>query len=195
MSEHDPAAPPEPLEPAAHAAAASLANGTPPAGGHPPSARPAFPFDIDAALAFLQACMASHPRVAYGLGAKAPSDVSKPGSPAPPGFVRIDCSGFVRAAVRRATHPPLGAFPDGSVVQHDWVKAHAFRRGAVDDGNLSDGKVRIAFLPPAAVASHIGHVVLLYDGKTLESHGGVGPDRRVWTGLPWRTKTEVFELT
>ena len=195
MSEHDPAAPPVPLEPAAHAAAAALTNGTPPPGGHPLAPTPKFPFDINAALAFLEACTSSHPRVTYGLGAKAPSDQSQPGNPAPPGFVHIDCSGFVRAAVRRSTKPEFTAFPDGSVVQHEWVKAHAFKKGAVDDGDLSDGKVRIAFLPPTAVASHIGHVVLIYDGKTLESHGGMGPDRRVWSNLPWRTKTEVFELT
>ncbi|HEX3406860.1 MAG TPA: hypothetical protein VHS81_06460 [Caulobacteraceae bacterium] len=194
MSEHDPAAPSEPLQPEAHAAAAALTNGTPPPGGHPPAATPELPLDIDKALAFLEACASCHPRVTYGLGAKAPSDASQPGNPCPPGFLHIDCSGFVRAAIRRSTQPPFTAFPDGSVVQHEWVKAHGFEKSSVDDGALSDGKLRIAFLPPSAVASHIGHVVLLYDGKTLESHGGVGPDRRVWANLPWRLHTEVFEL-
>jgi len=145
------------------------------------------PMDIDKALAFLHACMSSQPRVTYHLKAKTPGDASQPGNPAPPGFITLDCSGFVRAAIRRSTTPKLTAFPDGSVQQHDWVRAQGYPKTTVADGATEDGKVRIAFLPPAAVASHIGHVVLLFDGKTLESHGGVGPDRRVWNALPWRT--------
>jgi hypothetical protein len=153
------------------------------------------PIDIDQTIAFVTACMTSTPRVHYGLGVKIPSDASQPGDPSPPGFVAVDCSGFVRAAIRRSTHPQLTAFPDGSVVQHDWVDAHGFAAGAPDDGTLRDGRVRIAFLPPTASPDNIGHVVLIYNGETLESHGGVGPDRRVWTTLPWRTRTAVYRLT
>jgi hypothetical protein len=153
------------------------------------------PIDVAKALAFLNACTTSHPRVTYGLDKKAPNDASQPGDPAPPGFVQLDCSGFVRAAIRRSTTPKLAAFPDGSVQQHDWVKAQGYPKAAVADGAAQDGKVRIAFLPPNASPEHIGHVVLIHDGQTLESHGHVGPDRRQWTSLPWRTSTEVFELT
>ena len=52
--------------------------------------------------------------VSYKWGAKAPSldcDTSA--------IKRIDCSGFVRYAIARATHQQL-VVPDGSVNQHDW---------------------------------------------------------------------------
>ncbi len=150
--------------------------------------------DINQAWGFLQDCMTSVPRVRYGLGAKAPNDASQPGAPSPPGFLAIDCSGFVRSAIRRSTTPEAVGFPDGSVVQHGYV-AQRFPLGIVDDGDLQDGVVRIAFLPPAAEPSGIGHVVLLYNGVTLESHGGVGPDSRTWSALPWRIKTQVYALT
>ncbi|HEY1751710.1 MAG TPA: hypothetical protein VGG29_10620, partial [Caulobacteraceae bacterium] len=67
---------------------AALASAGPP----PPLA-----IDINKALAFVQACMSSKPRVGYGLGAKIKSDASQPGAPVPPGFLKVDCSGFVRA--------------------------------------------------------------------------------------------------
>ena len=153
------------------------------------------PIDIAKALTFLHACTTSQPRVSYGLDAKAPNDASQPGAPAPPGFVKLDCSGFVRAVIRRSTTPKMTQFPDGSVQQHDWVRAQGYPKATVADGGSLDGKVRIAFLPPHATPDHIGHVVLLHEGQTLESHGGVGPDRRNWSALPWRTHTEVFELT
>ena len=130
--------------------------------------------------------------------ASAPRPLRTPVSQAPPArrsFTKIDCSGFVRAAIRRSTLPELTAFPDGSVVQHDWTQAKGFPPGAVDDGELEDGRVRIAFLPPSAADSGIGHVVLIHQGQTLESHGGTGPDSRQWSTLPWRTSTKVFELT
>jgi hypothetical protein len=37
--------------------------------------------------------------------------------------------------------------------------------------------------------------VLIYQGKTLESHGHFGPDSRPWTGAGWQSKADVFVLT
>ena len=106
----------------------------------------------------------------------------------------VDCSGFVREAIRLATGPPA-PFPDGSVVQHDWVRNKGFQRATTADGGLSDDHVRIAFLRPQDVPSRIGHVVLLSGGRTIESHGGVGPDSRAWTGQGWQAKAFVYVLT
>jgi hypothetical protein len=53
-------------------------------------------FAIDRAQAFLDACEQSNPRVGYKLGAKCAFD-AVPGRD----FQNIDCSGFVREAVRR----------------------------------------------------------------------------------------------
>jgi hypothetical protein len=153
-------------------------------------AAPQLAIDIDRALAFLHDCQTSTPRVTYGLGAKVPFLGAVPGRD----FQRVDCSGFVREAIRRSTQP-TAAFPDGSVVQHEWVRSRGYEHGAVADGAKTDKSVRIAFLSPQASPQGIGHVVLIYQGKTLESHGGVGPDSRPWTGTGWQSKVDMFVLT
>lgn len=124
----------------------------------------------------------------YGLGAKAPSltcDTSEIHS--------VDCSGFVRYALARAAHVDIS---DGSVQQHEWIESHGFKRSTVADGKDMDGAVRIAFLTPAD-GGGVGHVVLIYSGLTLESHGSVGPDRRQWnTNLyPWMSRCQVYVLS
>jgi hypothetical protein len=158
---------------------------------HVESAGPpaSMPIDIAVAQAFLNACTTSHPRVTYGLGSKVPFFKAKPGVD----FTKVDCSGFVREAIREAT-TPMVPFPDGSVVQHDWLISKHFKKTTVASGKLTDGKVRIAFLSPADTSSHIGHVVLIHNGRTLESHGGVGPDSRPWTGESWQAASAVYEL-
>lgn len=138
--------------------------------------------------AFLQACQAA--RVGYALGAKVPDDNSVPGRD----FTTVDCSGFVRAAVHRATDPTV-PFPDGSVVQQDWVRAKGFACVGVGDGMLADGKVRIAFLNPQDSQGGVGHVVLVCNAFTAESHGGVGPDSRPFDGTGWQSKAKVYLLT
>jgi hypothetical protein len=150
---------------------------------------PASAVDLHRARAFLDACRTSIPRVTYGLGKKVPFLGAVPGRE----FTQVDCSGFVREAIRLSTSPPL-PFPDGSVNQHDWVRAHGFEKSTVPAGLQNDGMVRIAFLRPQDVSSGIGHVVLIAGGKTLESHGGVGPDSRRWDGSSWQAKTYVYVL-
>ena len=156
--------------------------------GAGPSGHALLIVDIGKAKAFLQECMTSDPRVRYGLGAKI-----KPGAVPGSGFKSVDCSGFVREAIRRSTD--LGTkFPDGSVVQHDWVADRGFQKVARSEGTRRDGAVRIAFLRPIDSPKKIGHVVLLYDGATLESHGGVGPNSRPWTVQGWQSKAHVYVL-
>lgn len=145
-------------------------------------------FDLSKAQAFLKACMTSTPRVTYGLGAKVPFHGAVPGKD----FTKVDCSGFVREAIRLSTNPPT--FPDGSVVQHDWIREHGFQKATVDDGKLNDDVVRIAFLRPQDSPHGIGHVVLISRAVTLESHGGVGPDARAWDGSDWQAKAFVYVL-
>ncbi len=158
-------------------------------GAAPPS--PAYPLAIDIAAmtAFLEQCESSAPRVTYALGAKVGHATDVPGRD----FHSVDCSGFVRQALLRSTHPVV-PFPDGSVTQHDWVAARGFPTATVADGKRDDGKVRIAFLSPTPTHK-IGHVVLLHRGATLESHSQVGPDSRPWTGEAWQGETHLFELT
>lgn len=144
-------------------------------------------FSIASANSFLNACTSSTPRVRYGLGSKVPFFGAVPGRD----FTKVDCSGFIREAIRRATTPRL-RFPDGSVVQHDYVKERGFEKVSPSDGVLKDGIVRIAFLRPQDASSGIGHVVLVVNGKTLESHGGIGPDSRNWTTTDWQAKAHVY---
>jgi hypothetical protein len=139
---------------------------------------------------FLTACENSVPKVGYKLGAKVPNDNSVPGVD----FTNVDCSGFVRAAIRRSTNPE-STIPDGSVVQHDWVKAKGFAASSVADGNVADGKVRIAFLEPKDSNTGIGHVVLIRNRSTSESHGGLGPDSRPFDGKGWQVNAKVYILT
>ena len=146
--------------------------------------------DLTKAKSFLNQCITSQPRVGYGLGAKAPFHGAVPGTD----FTRIDCSGFVREAIWHATSPHLD-FKDGSVVQHEWVAQHGFPPASVADGSARDGVIRIAFLSPHATTSGVGHVTLIADGRTLESHGGLGPDSRPWTGADWQGKCVLFVLT
>jgi len=146
-------------------------------------------FQLARAQAFLDACRSSHPRVTYGLGKKVPFLGAVPGKD----FKQVDCSGFVREAIRLSTNPPA-RFPDGSVVQHDWIRDHGFEKGTVRDGTLDDAAVRIAFLRPQDSPHGIGHIVLINRGMTLESHGGVGPDSRAWDGRGWQAKTWVYVL-
>ncbi len=146
-------------------------------------------FDIQRAQDFLDACRSSTPRVNYGLGSKVPFHGAVPGRD----FTRVDCSGFVREAVRLATEP-MARFPDGSVVQHDWIRAHRFERSSVADGSADDDDVRIAFLRPQDSSKGVGHVALIRRGWTLESHGGVGPDSIRWNGQGWQDRAFVYIL-
>jgi len=150
---------------------------------------PELQLEITAALDFLNSCMHSTPRVKYGLGAKISPHGATPGT----GFTKVDCSGFVRETVWRATTPHFN-FPDGSVVQHDWIKDKGYERSTRADALLTDGKIRIVFLRPQDSPSHIGHVALVHNARTLESHGGVGPNSRAWTNTGWQAKAIVYIL-
>jgi hypothetical protein len=164
--------------------------------GTPP---PVIAIDIAKAKSFLTACMTSTPRVTYKLGAKIhhPPEHPVPGKD----FIQVDCSGFVREVIREATDPPMKQFPDGSVVQHDWISSQGFRQSSFEAGKSLDDKVRIAFLEPQDSGEHIGHVLLIHNGRTLESHGHDaslvhgGPDSRAWNGQHLQEKMHVFELT
>jgi cell wall-associated NlpC family hydrolase len=149
---------------------------------------PTLALDPAALRQFVEACRAAG--VTYGLGRKISPHGAAPGT----GFSKVDCSGFIREAVWRATSPHQD-FPDGSVVQREHVQEKGFRHGTPADGLLRDGAVRIAFLRPEDVESGIGHVVLIHDARTFESHGGVGPDSRAWTNTGWQAKTLVYVLS
>jgi cell wall-associated NlpC family hydrolase len=89
---------------------------------------------------------------------------------------KIDCSGFVRYAIYYASGGSV-KMPDGSWVQDEWCKKQGFTSVPYKrDACLGDDRLRIAFMHGTA----IGHVWFILNGQTIESHGGVGPDRRDW---------------
>lgn len=151
---------------------------------------PTMPLNISGASSFLNSCINSSPRVRYGLGAKVPFHGATPGT----NFTRVDCSGFVREAIWRATTPHLN-FRDGSVVQHDWIRTQGFKRSTPDAALSRDGAIRIAFLRPQDAPRGVGHVALVHNAQTLESHGGVGPNSRPWTKTGWQARAFVYFLT
>ncbi len=98
------------------------------------------------------------------------------------GRAGIDCSGFVRWLLFRASSGRV-KIPDGSVNQRDRFRALADVAGVAavpyTDCGQRDGVLRVAgFTKSARVA--VGHIWLVVDGQTAESHGRHGVNRRAW---------------
>jgi hypothetical protein len=156
----------------------------------PPSpefAWPTMPIDIELLLRVHD--NAEAPGNQYGLGAKVPLDTDSTDMPG----LAVDCSGYVRWLIYKATKGTV-VMPDGSWIQHEWIRDRGFKKSSVDAANLRDGAVRIAFLSPQD-GGGIGHVALILNDSTLESHGGTGPDSRPWTGERWQARCSVYVLT
>lgn len=115
-------------------------------------------------------------RVTYDFGGKAPSltcDTSE--------IDGIDCSGFVRYALAKASDQKF-ILPDGSSNQRDRCNQIGLHKLAsysdVQYGAKDPNRLFIAFI--AAHGGHPGHVWLVRGGVTMESHGGAGVSSREW---------------
>jgi len=144
--------------------------------------------DLDMALLELLHSRVVQPGNQYKLGGKvnrlnADSSVVR--------AMGIDCSGYVRWILHRSTHDEL-VMPDGSVQQADWLDDMGFKRSSIEACKLKDGVLRIVQYRPT---SGIGHIALVLNGETIESHGGTGPDSRPWTGIGWQGACRVWCLT
>ena len=116
--------------------------------------------------------------VSYGYGSKVPLDAE------PSQIKKIDCSGFSRWLIYQATDG-LVTMVEGSDEQHAWCKKQKLtKQNYFQTAALSDGQLRIAFIPrvygEGGKVAKAGHVWLVLDGQTIESHGGKGPSRRAW---------------
>jgi hypothetical protein len=121
--------------------------------------------------------------IKYGFGSKARFQTK------PEEIKAIDCSGFVRYLIYKATDGQV-QMPDGSWNQDHWCKTSLLERADYATAASMDGWLRIAFIPVKKATAgrpghpghkgHAGHVWLVLNGLTLESHGGKGPDRRPW---------------
>ena len=129
--------------------------------------------------------------VTYKMGAKAePLGVDEST------IEQLDCSGFARLVVFHATKAAGEAveMPDGSANQHAWCDQQGFKVSDFDAGHLQDNAIRIAFLSPAD-GGGVGHVMLIVNGLTCESHGSKGADRRAWGSSGFMQKCSVYVLT
>lgn len=133
-------------------------------------------------------------RVKYKLGAKASptadSDLIK----------RIDCSGFVRWILARASEQRL-ILPDGSQNQLGWSRANLRKLDKYSDVTYAEGdpsRLFIAFLSPKPGAAWPRHVWLLRSNgvkmRTMESHGSGGVNSREWDTSALKACKEVFEI-
>jgi cell wall-associated NlpC family hydrolase len=127
--------------------------------------------------------------VPYKLGGKAPS------LSAPPEKLKsgIDCSGFVRWAVWQASPSDKRVvMPDGSWHQGEWAAKQGFKVSSSESCLLKDGRIRLAYW---LNAKGISHIALVLNGKTLESHGGKGPNSRAWSlKTTWMRAAKVWAL-
>lgn len=138
--------------------------------------------------------------VSYGYGKKAPSIMCDPDK-----IKSIDCSGYVRWALARATGGNM-KIPDGSQMQRAWAEANLREVKYVNAARyMTDSRLFIAFIKPFTNGcGKVGHVWLLAqynDGDngtatgTLESHGGAGINSRNWNSRTLiREVYSCFEL-
>jgi cell wall-associated NlpC family hydrolase len=146
--------------------------------------------EISGLMMFLNTCVSAGVR--YGFGKKVPRFGAVPGRE----FYEIDCSGFVREALRRAARDEAFLdIPDGSVRQHEWVVGKGFKRVEAPATESSGRSLYIAFLRPAdAGPKRIGHVLLITEGETIEAHSRYGLVRRKWADIAWKDIAYVYLL-
>ncbi len=89
---------------------------------------------------------------------------------------RVDCSGYIRWLVLHGSNGEL-LLPDGSVNQHAFILQQGFPMREYSKALLNaSGAVYINFFRPTKILA--GHVWLLHNGKTMESHFGKGINSR-----------------
>ncbi len=129
------------------------------------------PVDIVYLLHLMALCVSAHVR--YLMGGKAhdlmavPLDVSE-----------IDCSGFMRWLLYHATRGAL-LMPDGSCNEGEDLSQLGFKPTDPQNCALADGHVRVC-IHIADDKDDTGHIWLVLNGITYESHGGVGVSSRAW---------------
>lgn len=135
--------------------------------------------------------------IPYGFGDKAPSLSCDTGE-----IRRIDCSGYARFLLAKATDQKL-IIPDGSWNQRDWCERQRLPRKRYVDLHYADNsRLFIAFITPHVNgAGSVGHVWLVnqmdsdWPVETMESYGGHGVGSRRWdTGVLRRQCAACFEL-
>ncbi len=125
--------------------------------------------DNDLLIALLKKTVGKIP---YKLGAKAAlgADSST--------IHEIDCSGLSRWLLNRISKPPF-TLVDGSQNQWHQVREAGFEEVAYSEVTKRPGVLFIAFMGIQPDGS--GHVWFVKNGLTIESCGGKGVSRQVWS--------------
>jgi hypothetical protein len=111
--------------------------------------------------------------IKYHLGSKPPLTAE------PKDITKSDCSGFIRYLLFKSTSGYIDIGGGGGTWwQNKWCKDQNLEVVDYSTAAAKDGTLRIAFIQGGG--GHIGHVWLILSGKTIESHGSVGADRRAW---------------
>ena len=129
-------------------------------------------------------------RTKYKLGAKSPLH---DGALLVPVF--IDCSGYTRLAIYRATGITI---PDGSQNQLAWAKKNLRRVEYADAAKFAKSdpsRLFICFLSPKKGKAWPRHVWFLCTGKTLESCSSLGVGSRSWDVSVLKGCVDCFEVT
>ncbi len=132
---------------------------------------PTVAVDVPYLLRLMALCVAAVVR--YLMGGKArdldavPLDVSA-----------IDCSGFARWLLYHATRGQL-LLPDGSCIQDHALFLDQFKSTDPANCALHDGHVRVC-IHLADDKDGTGHIWIVLNGVTYESHGGRGVSSRPW---------------
>jgi len=136
---------------------------------------------------FLSCFMHCYKRVKYLYGGKTPSlgcDSSA--------FSVVDCSGFVAWILYRATRGLL-ALNMGSQQMREWFQNLGARNVDYQDAAQgAPGRLFLGVLLPSS--DGIGHVFLMSDGVTYESHGHFGVDSRKWDIRVLRNCRHCYEI-
>lgn len=145
--------------------------------------------DIDIPLLLTLSARTTREGNQYRLGGKAPSLDADSSVVA---RIGIDCSGFVRWILYRATNNRL-VIPDGSWYQRDWVEGVGFKESTVFAATLRDNRIRLAYMKPLTPKG-IGHIALVHNALTIESSSKRGPGRRPWDGNGWQRRCKLWVL-
>ena len=110
----------------------------------------------------------------------------------------IDCSAYVHYVLNRVTNGKIvigrGPLCENSGSIRDWAKKQGFASVKYSEqANLNDFILRLAYLPPKTKTT-FGHIWLVLNSQTLESHGSKGVNRRKWNDKNLAGVTDCFNI-
>ena len=106
----------------------------------------------------------------------------------------LDCSGYTKFILYKASEGKI-KLPGGSWNQNDWCKKQGLKTEVYKKAaGKSDNILRLGYFKKTAKMNY-GHIWLVLNGQTLESHGSRGVNRRRWnTGILLNHATHCYQV-